>query len=90
MLYENESKCIVVAKSGGVPDLKATAISRTFPAGEKHLEFEFPIKQYKNIILTSDTQYFIAYGYEKLKEMLFVFHAETGDFLHKVRNSVLI
>lgn len=32
----------------------------------------------------TDAQFFIAYGYEKQKEMLFVFHAETGDFLHKI------
>ena len=84
MFYEDENKCIVVSKSGTVPDLKATAVSRSFPSGEKNLEFDFPFKQYKNIILTSDAQFFIAYGYEKLKEMLFVYHAETGDFLHKI------
>ena len=29
-------------------------------------------------------QFFIAYGYEKQKETLFAYHAETGDFLHKL------
>ena len=34
--------------------------------------------------MTSDEQYFIAYGYDKLKDTLFVHHAETGEFLHKI------
>lgn len=37
MFYENEAKCLVVSKSGVLPDLKAVAISRSFPQGEKQL-----------------------------------------------------
>ena len=29
-------------------------------------------------------QFFITCGYEKSKDTLFVYHAETGDFLHKI------
>ncbi len=73
--YEDERHCLVVSKTGAVPDLKARAVSRyfhlpgildffffcllpvrSFPQGEKNFEFEFPYKQYKNIILTSDNQ----------------------------------
>ena len=61
-----------------------TCVFRNFIEGTHNFEFEFPYKQYKNIILTSDNQMFIAYGYEKQKEMLFVHHAEMGDFLHKI------
>ena len=32
----------------------------------------------------SSSQFFITCGYEKLKDTLFVYHAETGDFLHKI------
>ncbi len=74
----------MVSKVGSPPDLRARAVSRAFPSGEKNFEFEFPYKQYKSIILTSDSQFFIAYGYEKQKETLFAYHAETGDFLHKL------
>ena len=104
MLYEDESKCIVVSKTGQVwkhthtlghdiqgctlfsqvPDLKALCVSRSFIEGVKGFEFEFPYKQYKDIILTSDASYFIAYGFDKLKDTLFVYHAETGEFLHKI------
>ena len=54
--YEDERHCLVVSKTGAVPDLKARAVSRAFPQGDKNFEFEFPYKQYKNIILTSDNQ----------------------------------
>eukprot|EP00095_Tigriopus_kingsejongensis_P001882 maker-scaffold70_size417918-snap-gene-3.18 protein:Tk01882 transcript:maker-scaffold70_size417918-snap-gene-3.18-mRNA-1 annotation:"leucine-rich repeat and wd repeat-containing protein kiaa1239-like" len=84
MFYEDEHKFMVVSKTGVVPELKARAVSRAFPEGEKNFEFDFPYKQNKNIILTSDAQFFIAFGFEKMKEMLFVYHAETGDFLHKI------
>ena len=67
-----------------VPDLKALCVSRSFIEGVKGFEFEFPYKQYKDIILTSDASYFIAYGFDKLKDTLFVYHAETGEFLHKI------
>ena len=45
-----------LSKLGSVPDLRARAVSRTFPNGSKNFEFEFPYKQYRNIILTSDSQ----------------------------------
>ena len=56
MFYEDEQQCFVVSKLGSVPDLRARAVSRTFPNGSKNFEFEFPYKQYRNIILTSDSQ----------------------------------
>ena len=78
MLYEDETKCLVVSKVGQVPDLRALCVTRTFTDGDRGFDFEFPYKQFKSIILTSDAQYFIAYGYDKLKDTLFVYHAETG------------
>ena len=78
MLYEDESKCMVVSKVGAVPDLRALCVTRTFTEGVRGFEFEFPYKQFKNIILTSDAQAFVAYGYDKLKDTIFVYHAENG------------
>ena len=67
MLYDDESKCMIVSRVGAVPDLRALCISRTIPEGLKQFEFEFPYKQFKKIVLTSDNQMFIGYGYDKLK-----------------------
>ncbi len=54
--YADETKCLVVSKLGLVPELRARAVSRAFPQGDRNFEFEFPYKQYKNVILTSDNQ----------------------------------
>jgi hypothetical protein len=75
---------MIVSKTGSLGDPRALCIARTFSQGEKLFEFDFSYKQFKKIVLTSDDQYFIAYGYDKLKDTLFVYHAETGEFLHKI------
>jgi hypothetical protein len=67
MLYDDENKCMIVSRVGTVPELRALCIARTIPDGVRQFEFEFPYKQFKKIVLTSDNQYFIAYGYDKLK-----------------------
>lgn len=84
MTLEDWTKCIVVSKLGSAPNMKALCIVRSFPAGTTLFKFEFPYKYFKKIVLTSDAQSFVAYGYEKLKDTLFVFHAETGDIVHRI------
>ena len=81
LLYEDETKSLVVSRM--LPHLKATCISREFPGGKKVFEFEFPYRQFKNIILSSGKHYFVAFGYEKQKEMIFVHHADNGNLLQK-------
>ena len=40
MMYEDETKCIVVSKLGSVPDLNALCISRSFPEGKTQFTFQ--------------------------------------------------
>ena len=84
MTYADWEKCIVVSKIGSAPDLKALCVTRSFPAGVTELKFQFPYKYFKKIVLTADAQSFVAYGYEKLKETLFVFDAQTGELLQRI------
>ena len=86
MLYDDKRKSLFISKgkSPNVGDTKAICIARTVPEGKKLFEFDFTYKQFKNIILTSDDNYFVAYGYDKLKDTIFVNHAVTGEFLHKI------
>jgi hypothetical protein len=42
-------------------------VSRTVPEGAKQFEFEFPIKEYRNILITTDEQHIVCYCFEKLK-----------------------
>ena len=83
MFYDDEGHCLAVSKTGSPPDYKAVCISRTFPEGKKKYEFEFSYKLFKNVVMTADAQFFIALGTEKSKDTLFVYHLETGQFLHK-------
>ena len=81
MLFNREQKSMVVSRM--LPDLNVLCIARSIPEGEQIYEFKYPIKQYKNIVLTSDGKYFACYGYEKTKDTLFLFGAETGDLYQK-------
>ena len=81
MFYEDENRCLVISRM--LPELKANCVSRAFPKGTKIFEFDFPYKQFRNIILSSDTQYFVALGHEKGKDLLFVHRADNGSLLHK-------
>ena len=83
VFYDDEGHCLTVSKTGSPPDYKALCISRTFPEGKKQYEFDFPFKSFKNVVMTADAQFIIALGSEKAKDTLFVYHLETGQFLHK-------
>ena len=90
MLYDGKRKSLFISKvkptanSSGLSELKALCIARTVPQGDKLFEFDFTYKTYKNIILTSDMTLFVAYGYDKLKDTIFVNNAKNGEFIHKI------
>ena len=85
IIYANNRRCMFVSKIGCPWEMKALCIARTVPLGEKLFEFDFPYKQFKKIILSSDEENFIAYGFDKTKETIFVYRAITGEFLHKIQ-----
>ena len=84
ILYADKKKSMYVSKAGSVGENKALCIGRTVPDGEKLFEFDFTYKQFKHIVLTSDEKYFIAYGFDKFKDTLFVFDVASGELLHKI------
>jgi hypothetical protein len=47
-------------------------VSRSVPEGTKQFTFEFPIKEYKNILITTDELHIVCYCFEKLKESRFL------------------
>ena len=65
-------------------EIRSLCIARTVPEGKQLFEFEFTYKSFKDIILTSDNNYFVAYGYDKLKDTIFVNDATSGEFMHKI------
>ena len=81
MLYAQESKSLVVSRI--MPESIAKCIARTVPEGDIIFEFEFPFKQFKHIVLTSDSKFFVCYGFEKTKDTLFLHSAETTGELYQ-------
>lgn len=84
VLYDEKRKCLFVSKSGTVGDMKAVCTARTIPEGEQLFQFEYTYKIFKKMFITSNEEHFVAYGFDKFKDTLFVFSAETGDFLNKI------
>ena len=81
LFYQDETRSLVVSRMH--PHLKAVCIARNFPNGKQIFDFEFPYRQFKDIILSSGNHYFVAFGHEKQKDMLFVHHADNGSLLQK-------
>ena len=81
IFYGKESRSLVVSRM--LPELKAICVSRNFPSGDKLFDFEFPYRQFRNVILSSSNHYFVALGHEKGKDMLFIHNADNGSPLHK-------
>ena len=54
------------------------------PTGERLYELEYPIKNLRNLIATSDSTLLIGPGFEKLKDTLFIYNAKTGQMVHKI------
>ena len=84
ILFDEKRKCLFISKSGTVGDMKAICTARTVPEGQQLFQFDFTYKIWKKIIISSDEQYFISYGFHKFKDTLFVFSAESGEFLSHI------
>ena len=81
MLYAKESTTMVVSRM--MPENIANCIARDIPEGEVMFEFEFAFKQFKNVVLTADSQFFVCYGFEKSKDMLSLYCAASGILYQK-------
>ena len=83
VIFDKGEKCLVVSHL--LPDSTALGIVRTIPAGLVQYEFRFTFKynSYKNIVLTSDSKFFVCYGSEKAKDTLFYYCTENGELHQK-------
>ena len=81
VIFDNGEKCLVVSRL--LPECTALGILRTIPKGKVLYEFRFNFKQYKNIVLTSDSKFFVCYGSEKGKDTLFYYYTENGELHQK-------
>jgi hypothetical protein len=59
-------------------------VSKSFPGGEQNFAFEFPVRKFLPVIHTSDEEFLVGLGLEKLKPHLYVHSNKTGALLHKI------
>ena len=81
--YDQEQKTLVVSTKGTGTNAKVICRARLFPDGYNQFEFDFPYKHFKEIAVTSDSRFFVAYGLEKTKETFFVYKTTNGELSHK-------
>jgi hypothetical protein len=63
-------------------------VSRSVPEGTKQFTFEFPIKEYKNILITTDELHIVCYCFEKLKESGFLVSKDIIHVKKTIQNSL--
>ena len=81
-LFENESSLMAVSRIK-IPTLNSLCIVRNVPGGKRQFQFQFPYRQHRDIVLTSDEKMFVAYGCEAFQDIMFTFSAKKGDLIAK-------
>ena len=80
MLFDDETKCLAVSQIK-IPHVDAMCAVRNVPEGVISFKFEFPYRQYRDVVQTSDRKMFVAYGCEHFKDVLYTFDIEKGGKL---------
>ena len=80
---KKQTKCLVVQSSGPMGSHTGHVQTKHFPSGETDVAFEYTYRKYVEVVWTSDESYIVCYGFEKLKNHLYVHSAKTGKLVHK-------
>ena len=90
VLHQEDTRVLVVTKEAladGVHMLRVE--SRLLPDGESVYNLDFPVTQVKPICLTQDESWLVGLGWEAQRPVIFVFHTDSGEFLHRVLLKIL-
>jgi WD40 repeat protein len=82
--YRNQSRCVVISKTGTKGNHSGLVISRSVPEGDKHWEFSFTLSSFMKVVITSDEHYIICYDNDKIKPHLYIHSVKTGQLVDKV------
>ena len=77
-LYAKQKMCIAISRQGSKPHVKCLVVSRTLPDGLTQWTFEFPIQDFRSVVMTADERNLVCLGVEKLKPAIFIHSAKTG------------
>ena len=64
-------------------DAKILCKTRSFPNGKDEFAFAVSYRHFKDVVLTSDSRFFVTYGLEKSKDTFFIHKTSNGDMTHK-------
>ena len=90
VLHQDDTRLLVVTKEAlgdGVHMLRVE--SRLLPDGESVYTLDFPVTRVKPICLTQDESWLVGLGWEAQRPVIFVFHTDSGEFLHRVLLKIL-
>lgn len=59
-------------------------VGRCMPSGTELYSFQYPIKALRSLVVTTDGNYLVCPGFEKLKDTLFIHSSKNGSFVHKI------
>ena len=80
---KKQTKCMIVQSSGPMGCHTGYVQTKLFPSGQKDVEFEYTYRKYVDVLWTSDESYIVCYGFEKMKNHLYIHSTKSGKLLHK-------
>ena len=83
ILKEEGASAIFISRSDIDKGLNGLCRSVTLPLGEKVYEFMFLMRAQKKACLTSKGHYLVISSIDKMEQVLQIYHANTGTFLHQ-------
>ena len=83
-LNKKQTKCMIVQSSGPMGCHTGYVQTKMFPSGQKDIEFEYTYRKYVDVLWTSDESYIVCYGFEKMKNHLYIHSNKSGKLLHKI------
>ena len=84
MYNKSQNQCVAVSSTGIPSSHTGTLVCRTFPHVNNKFDFEFPFRQYKKVVYTSDEKYFVCFGFGKMKNHLYIHSTRDGALLHSL------
>lgn len=80
--YKNQTRCVVVSRSGSRGGFTALVVSRSFPGGEIQWQFKYEFAAFIKVVMSSDEHNIISYDADKNKSTLNIFNMKTGNLVN--------
>ena len=82
VLYCEDTRLLVVARESTEGGHVLRVDGHLLPNAELTFNLEFPVTRVKPVCLTQDESWLVGLGWEAERPVIFVFHTDSGEFLH--------